>query len=46
MKLIALGLSVFLFALTLSASDHESELKKQSDAHQMFLLRAALDLCL
>jgi hypothetical protein len=42
MKLIASGLLLFLFCLTLSASDDQAELKRQSDAHQQFQLRDAL----
>jgi hypothetical protein len=37
-----LGLSVLLFCLTLSTVDSQPELKRQSDAYQMFLLRDAL----
>lgn len=42
MRVGVVGLSVLLFCPTLSALDNQPELKKQSDAHQMFLLRDAL----
>jgi Aspartyl protease len=41
-KLIVLGPATLLFCLTLSAVDDQSELKRHSDAHSMFLLRDAL----
>ena len=43
MRFNVIGLSLLVFSLTLSALDDESELKKQSDTHQMFLLRNALN---
>jgi gag-polyprotein putative aspartyl protease len=42
MRLDVFGLSVLLFCLTLSPVDSQPELKRQSDAHQMFVLRDAL----
>jgi len=39
---VGVGLSVLLLGLTLSALDNQPQLKRQSDAHQMFLLRDAL----
>lgn len=42
MRLSALGLSVPLVCLTLSALVDRSELRRESDAHQMFLLRNEL----
>lgn len=42
MRLNVLGFSGLLFCLTLSATDNRSELRRQSDAHQMFLLRNAV----
>ena len=42
MRLDKIGLSMLLVCLTLSAADSQSELKRQSDAHEMFLLRDAL----
>ena len=42
MRVGVVGLSVLLFCPTLSAVDNQAELKRRSDAHQMFLLRDAL----
>jgi len=42
MRLDVLGLSMFLLCLAPSAIDGQLELKRLSDAHQMFLLRDAL----
>jgi len=43
MRFNAVGISILVFSLTLPALDHQSELERQSDAHQMFLLRNALN---
>jgi hypothetical protein len=43
MRLIVIGLSVLGFSLALSALDDQAELKNQSDNHEMFLLRDALN---
>jgi hypothetical protein len=43
MRFDVIGLSILVFSLTLSALNDQPELKKQSDAHQMFLLRNALN---
>src|SRR6516162_638770 len=42
MRLQVLGLTILLFPVALSVLAAQSELRKQSDAHQMFLLRDAL----
>src|SRR5438445_8860785 len=42
MRSVALGISVVLVGFALLALDEQSELKRQSDTHQMFLLRDAL----
>src|ERR1700683_2932636 len=43
MRFDVIGLSIRVFSLTLSALNDQPELQKQSDAHQMFLLRNVLN---
>ena len=43
MRFNVIGLSLLVFSLMIWALDDQSELKKQSDTHQMFLLRNALN---